>query len=763
MNQKQTHYSSKPLSNIKRGAKKTKTKSNSQQSNTVSKYFKSSETRKVEDSDDDFRSPIKLKKPVKVAWKLTKEPPKAKTGKKLVKKQSKLVIENFSSDNVNPEHLQMALALSKSEEKIQEDTPDIGAILQNVKPTSLERFGFKGKKVLEGDSWKPRAPQVGPKKGRNRFKYVTPILNMRTSADREQLINSKISLILNQMSLETNKTDKVEIFSERLHGLACNECRLFKFDYASDNFYVSDLNFSRRRFISLLRDWGTIIGREKSPELPKSPGKRSISPDLFASYEEPPEAQEAFSISTNDEIVSTKEPIDENECILISDSSEEPWAARDEEHLNVTDYIKTLLSQDRYSFDNNATATLNSKELDKESIGSEESDVCKNPVKDVNSSQESVLNDEELNYSTRYADFFNCTNVIENLNFSVSSLSPKNGSQESLLNDEELNYSTSRATPSKTRNSIQLSATNDETLIYSLDYSTPIKTLNNEELNYSINHENENFMRLKTSRDNKSSSYSIETLNNEELNYSINQANENFMSPKTSPDDKSSSCSIETLNNEELNYSINNENENFMSPKTSPDDKASQSLLIQENPIETPVNSQYIIKTSDITPMPNYDTMTTPLIVKELDKIGVKPLKRLQGAKLLKYIYDSTHPFVDIDDDRPAKRARLEETKVAIEIVGDKLLENESLIFERRQKAKVKTCKPPLQIVWHNFVCSNPEIRENILLYEPLQLESLHAMLKELGFMFHIQDLLTFLDKKCITVRVAQGQGKRHR
>lgn len=95
---------------------------------------------------------------------------------------------------------------------------------------------------------------------------------------------------------------------------------------------------------------------------------------------------------------------------------------------------------------------------------------------------------------------------------------------------------------------------------------------------------------------------------------------------------------------------------------------------------------------------------------------------------------------------------------------------SEDLIFEKRQSNRIHSCRLPLQIAFHNFLCCNPEIRKQILLYEPLQLEELHLMLKNQGFKYHIkvscyyvgffkflltffQDLLTFLDQKCITVR----------
>lgn len=80
----------------------------------------------------------------------------------------------------------------------------------------------------------------------------------------------------------------------------------------------------------------------------------------------------------------------------------------------------------------------------------------------------------------------------------------------------------------------------------------------------------------------------------------------------------------------------------------------------------------------------------------------------------------------------------------------------DSLIFERKHSVRIHSCRIPLQIVWYNFVTSNPNIYESILMYEPLQLEVLHNMLKEQGFKFNIQDLLSFLDKKCITIRTNQ-------
>lgn len=47
--------------------------------------------------------------------------------------------------------------------------------------------------------------------------------------------------------------------------------------------------------------------------------------------------------------------------------------------------------------------------------------------------------------------------------------------------------------------------------------------------------------------------------------------------------------------------------------------------------IETPTNGEYIIKTDQVTPVLNYESMTTPERNRELDKYGLKPFKRKRG------------------------------------------------------------------------------------------------------------------------------------
>ncbi|KAL3275571.1 hypothetical protein HHI36_020327 [Cryptolaemus montrouzieri] len=133
-------------------------------------------------------------------------------------------------------------------------------------------------------------------------------------------------------------------------------------------------------------------------------------------------------------------------------------------------------------------------------------------------------------------------------------------------------------------------------------------------------------------------------------------------------------------------------------------------------------NRKVIIKTENITPMANYDKMDTPVIVNELSKFGLKPLKRKRGVNLLKHIYEMTHPVVKskkaVDGCHSiAKKLKMDEfIKDVPKMDGSRSVEpwletilETDIIFERQRSSKIPTCQIPLQIVWHNFLVENPK------------------------------------------------------
>lgn len=65
-----------------------------------------------------------------------------------------------------------------------------------------------------------------------------------------------------------------------------------------------------------------------------------------------------------------------------------------------------------------------------------------------------------------------------------------------------------------------------------------------------------------------------------------------------------------------------------------------------ENPeyqLVTPGNKSSM--SEELTPLPDYSTMKTPQLKKELQKYGLKPLKRKQAKLILRHIYNELHPW----------------------------------------------------------------------------------------------------------------------
>ncbi|KAK5984566.1 hypothetical protein GCK32_015953 [Trichostrongylus colubriformis] len=58
-----------------------------------------------------------------------------------------------------------------------------------------------------------------------------------------------------------------------------------------------------------------------------------------------------------------------------------------------------------------------------------------------------------------------------------------------------------------------------------------------------------------------------------------------------------------------------------------------------------------ILKTSGITPMPNYDGITVVELKRELARFGLKPMRRKRAVAMLKKIYTEVHPVYQIPDD----------------------------------------------------------------------------------------------------------------
>ncbi|XP_030034103.2 LOW QUALITY PROTEIN: structure-specific endonuclease subunit SLX4 [Manduca sexta] len=210
---------------------------------------------------------------------------------------------------------------------------------------------------------------------------------------------------------------------------------------------------------------------------------------------------------------------------------------------------------------------------------------------------------------------------------------------------------------------------------------------------------------------------------------------------------------------------------------------------LKEN-AKTPEN-EYIIKFDNVTPMPDYTRMSSPEIIDELDKYGLKPFKRKRAIQLLTHIYNQTHPIIESMDDlpSPAKRMKLDVTppsirkkllpspKKALEMLEiqdiyevtnevPELKETECAVedwvFQKREKAKVHSCRVPLHIAFHNYVSCRRGLRESILRYEPVDIDVIHKQLVAYGHRYDPKELLKFMDKKCITVKTADNKNNKY-
>ncbi|CAG9568521.1 unnamed protein product [Danaus chrysippus] len=198
-------------------------------------------------------------------------------------------------------------------------------------------------------------------------------------------------------------------------------------------------------------------------------------------------------------------------------------------------------------------------------------------------------------------------------------------------------------------------------------------------------------------------------------------------------------------------------------------------------------DDEYIIKTSPVTPMADYEAMTTPERNKELEKYGLKPFKRKRAIQLLTYVYNQTHPiiqncspeecptkkFKSTEEKTPKKKSPRKKTPKKCLDFGTEIDENNiyvitsevpeirniecdsnDWIFQTKEKAKVHSCRMPLHIAFYNYVSCRKLLRESILKYEPINIDIIHKQLVGYGYRYNPKDLLKFMDKKCITVKI---------
>ncbi|RVE52168.1 hypothetical protein evm_003241 [Chilo suppressalis] len=338
-------------------------------------------------------------------------------------------------------------------------------------------------------------------------------------------------------------------------------------------------------------------------------------------------------------------------------------------------------------------------------------------------------------------------------------------SKNNTQNTSDLSQKSKAMTNERTNNSeVSSQNSNQDSVVFELC---------DQELNYSVNKSKsyipwENFGGLSVMGDlpKLESSKYLEGTKEQEYNFPM----ENSMTESFLPD-----IEVKGTNKPNLKPVSN------MTPENNLNKAKSVSVI-------TPMCSNYIVKTDNVTPMLDYASMSTPQRNSELDKYGLKPFKRKRAVQLLTHLYNQTHPLVQSSTEdalSPSKKRKrcdpypknsvkppkeniistdkennlYEVTNEVPDIKDIKCLE-EDWVFQKREKSKISSCRVPLHIAFHNYVSCRSLLREAILRYEPVNIDEIHKGLVSTGYRYDPKDLLRFMDKKCITVKTVDNAAR---
>uniref|UniRef100_A0A8D8L2E0 Structure-specific endonuclease subunit SLX4 n=1 Tax=Culex pipiens TaxID=7175 RepID=A0A8D8L2E0_CULPI len=185
---------------------------------------------------------------------------------------------------------------------------------------------------------------------------------------------------------------------------------------------------------------------------------------------------------------------------------------------------------------------------------------------------------------------------------------------------------------------------------------------------------------------------------------------------------------------------------------------------VLEEPAPAPVQCE--IRLDNVTPRPDYDALSSPLLERELFKYGLKQLSRAKAVKMLNHIYDQLHPLVELvgDDEtmeeelpravntssQVNEREELKKTKTPpVAVIGEgpalverrdafvpEIMDDEPYVLAVKPRKKTFWCSVPLHIAFYNMVKANSALRQRILRYEPLDLDAIVGHLKEIGLRY---------------------------
>lgn len=257
----------------------------------------------------------------------------------------KALKRNSRNDELDPEHLQMALALSRSLIEIKEGVETSQEQLAGINTKrTLAEFGFKSKSSLNKDysslmGFDGKVPKWMKKCTR---------LTRRNPEAQKKLMEEKVQILMDEEFLEHpyyEKTDRnYRVTSDLLKNCYSKENKTFfksSLEQESaiifDCYYVRNLRDLVQKSTSavgcLLKDWSKIPGRDLSPEHLDIDMAYFPTQKLYT-QKEPELMEEEPKISENNEEKEMEE--EEEETYLFSEESEteiEEVRDKDNEHI----------------------------------------------------------------------------------------------------------------------------------------------------------------------------------------------------------------------------------------------------------------------------------------------------------------------------------------------------------------------------------------------------------------------------------------------
>lgn len=266
---------------------------------TISKFFQTS----PDDSMADFQTPKKKIRPSivrpKSAKRVAKKPPaNSKRAQLDIRKAMKrnvtdqrffaeMLVEHSTNQSVDPDHLQMALALSRSlvteSDVVCNEQTEFMSLddRQCAYRETLKMFAYDGKRKPTDDYRLFGMPSTAAGRGRRqKWAVVNTALTRRDTAKQEKKFKRKIDHILH-----VNASSSQRIFDEIMAPNLVTSRHLARYyfphqhiyrkdsaqnELSIDDFYVSELcEKSVNKCGCLLKKWSNIPGRDASPEPPK--------------------------------------------------------------------------------------------------------------------------------------------------------------------------------------------------------------------------------------------------------------------------------------------------------------------------------------------------------------------------------------------------------------------------------------------------------------------------------------------------------------